>query len=141
MCQVSDKIKLCSCKTKNVEQLKNYWTLNRTGQIIEFVVGEIFLPADIDKEINKLNKKTILSLLNKGEIFDIEMQHQENDILELHFSLPEYFGDFSLMERNYLCYCFKFKDSKWRVAAYDPNIRLDIIQQGKIKNAFRKSKY
>ncbi len=139
MCQVSDKIKLCSCKTKDVEQLKNYWTLTRTGQTIELIVGEIFLPADIDKEINKLNKKTILSVLNTGEIFDIEMQHQENDILELHFSLPEDFEIIDSMQSNYLCYCFRFKDSKWRAAAYDPNIRLDIIQQGKIKNAFRET--
>ena len=25
MCTVSDKLKLCSCKTENVERLKHYW--------------------------------------------------------------------------------------------------------------------
>ena len=136
MCQVSNEIKLCSCKTKDVEQLKHYWVLSRIGVSDYFVVGEIFFPADIGKEKTRLNKKVILSLLNTGEIFDIEMQHRQNDILKLHFSLPENFVDFSSMERNYLCYCFKFKNSKWRVTAYDPYARFDIVQKGKIKYAF-----
>ena len=141
MCTVSEKLKLCTCKTENVERLKHYWTLKRPTEKTHFVVGEMILPANIGETADKINQNTILKQLNKGNCFDKELQHQENDILELHFTCkvdPEkdltlnFYGDF-------LAYAFKFKKGKWKKDYYDPfEIDFAEVQKGKIVRPFSK---
>jgi hypothetical protein len=142
MCKVSNKLKLCTCKTKTVEQLKHYWILKRPTERTHWIIGEMILPVNIGKDADKLNQKTILKQLNKGDIFDIELQHQESDILELHFTfkadsekrllLPCY-GD-------YLAYAFKVKGGVWKIVEYNPyEIDFDVVKKGKILNSFSKT--
>jgi len=139
MCKVSDQLKLCSCKTKNVEELKHYWVLKRHNGEQNCIVGEAILPANIGEDADKVNIITLRKMLNSGNCFDIELQHQENDILELHFTFhadPEKY--FMLpCHGNYLAYAFVFKNDKWRKTDFDPfGENLDDIQKGKIVRPF-----
>jgi hypothetical protein len=87
MCTVSDQLKLCSCKTEKVENLKHYWILKRHNGENYCIIGEPILPADIGDDADKVNSRILQKQLNSGNCFDIELQHQENDILELHFCI------------------------------------------------------
>ncbi len=139
MCQVSDKIKLCSCKTKDVTELKHYWVLmcpeNKEGEML----GTIIPPADIGEQLEKLNIHTLRTQLNNGNCFDVELLHQEKDILELHFTCTpqpkteSMFQDYS----NYLVYAFVYKKGKWRKTNYDHfGNNLSSVQEGKIEQPF-----
>lgn len=139
MCLISSNLKLCTCKTKNVQQLKNYWVLQRPTDETISVIGEMILPVDIGEQADKLNQKTILKQLNNANCFDVEMLHQENDILTLTFSYtpPEELNNQLPFNGDYLSYSFQFKKGKWKPSTYShfdepyPN-----IQQGKIVNPF-----
>jgi hypothetical protein len=49
------------------------------------MIGETFLPYTcIGEALERINQNTILKQLNNDDIFDIELQHQEDDILEMH---------------------------------------------------------
>lgn len=75
MCEVSDKLKLCTCRTKGVEQLKHYWILKRPTEQFIIVHRDLILPADIGETAHNLDQQTNLKLLNDGNCFDIEFQH------------------------------------------------------------------
>lgn len=143
MCTVSDKLKLCTCKTENVKQLKHYWILKRPTDRTYFVIGEMILPAYIGEAADKINQNKILSQLKNGNCFDIELQHKENDILELHFTYkadPDTFLNLPC-HGDFLAYAFKYKNGKWRNSSYNPyEINFDEIQKGKISNPFAKHK-
>ena len=119
MCTVSDKLKLCSCKTENVERLKHYWILRRPTEETHWVVGLMILPADIGK-------------------------HQENDILELHFTIKANSRrnqNLLLSHGDFLAYAFKFKKGKWTKDNYNPfEIDFEEVQKGKIVRPFLTSK-
>ncbi len=134
MCKVSDQLRLCSCKATNVEKLKHYWILKRHDGGSNCIIGDAILPANIGEDANKVNISTLSIMLNKGNCFDIEVQHQENDILVLHFTFhadPDKYG-------SYLAYAFVFKNNKWRKTVYDPfGANLQEIQKGKIVRPFK----
>lgn len=130
MCKVSDRLKLCSCKTENVETLKHYWILKRHNGGDDSIMGDAIMPANIGENANDLNIDTILTALNEGNCFDIEMQHKQNDTLELHFRL----------DSGYLAYSFKFENNRWKKTEYDPfGANLENIQEGKIARPFLKN--
>ena len=134
MCKVSDKLKLCTCKTENVQRLKHYWVLNRYNKQNYGTEGDIIPPPDIGEGTEKYNIQTLLRLLNERYCFDTEMHLHQKDVLELHFTLdPEkYFG-------NYLTYAFVFKNNKWKAGDYDPfGNNMEEIQNGKILRPFVK---
>ena len=139
MCKISDKLKLCTCNTNNVEQLKHYWILRRPNGPNICLFGEAFLPANIGEQLDLINEKTILKMLNESNCFDKELQHQENDILEFHFSLN---GDtkkhfMQPYDSNYLIYAFKFQKGIWKKTCFDPfGQNLEDIQKGKILRPF-----
>jgi hypothetical protein len=90
MCKISDKLKLCSCRIENVQRLKHYWVLNRPEDKGVFILGEIVPPADIGERVEKYNINSLRKQLNNGNCFDVNLVHQENDILELpRISFPE----------------------------------------------------
>lgn len=144
MCTVSDKLKLCSCKAENVERLKHYWILRRPTEKTHWVVGLMILPADIGKDADKLNQQNILRQLNSRNCFDIELQHQENDILELHFTIKANSRrnqNLLLSHGDFLAYAFKFKKGKWTKDNYNPfEIDFEEVQKGKIVRPFLTSK-
>ncbi len=139
MCKVSDQLKLCSCKTKQVEDLKHYWILKRHNGEQNCIFGEAILPVNIGEAADKVNIKTLTKMLNNGNCFDIKLQHQEDDILELHFTFnsdPEKYVT-SPSNSNYLAYAFVFKNNKWKKTDFDPfGANLKDIQKGKILRPF-----
>ena len=139
MCTVSDQLKLCSCKTKNVEALKHSWVLKRPNGGQDCIIGEAILPANIGEEVDKINIRTIRKMLNSGNCFDIELQHQENDILVLYFTFYADPDKYFMLpcHGNYLAYAFVFKNNKWRKTDFDPfGENLNNIQKGKIVKPF-----
>jgi hypothetical protein len=64
MCKISDKLKLCSCKTKDLSKLKYYWVLNRPSEQSMFILGEIIMPAMIGEDLEQFNIVTLQNLLN-----------------------------------------------------------------------------
>jgi hypothetical protein len=92
MCKVSDKLKLCSCKT-DINSLEHYWVLHRFEKDKETIVmGEAMPPAIIDPEIDRYNNKELLRMLNEGNVFDIEMNPVEKDRLEISFATRTGYG-------------------------------------------------
>lgn len=139
MCKVSDQLKLCSCKTKDVEKLKHYWILKRHNGENNCIVGEAILPANIGEDTDRLNIKTLGKMLNSGNCFDVNLQHQENDILELHFTFHADPEKYLMLpcHGNYLAYAFVFKNNKWKKTDFDPfGENLEDIQKGKIVRPF-----
>ena len=139
MCKVSNKLKLCSCKTAKVEELRHYWVLNRPDDKGLYAEGSLMPPADIGEEVEKFNIQRIRKHLNDGNCFDVTLSHQENDILELHFTCLQrpalgYGFDHS---GNYLVYAFVFKSGKWKKTSYDAfNNNMSAVQEGKILQPF-----
>ena len=74
----------------------------------------------------------LLKMLNSGNCFDIELHHQEEDILELHFTINS-----DTYDSDYLAYAFVFKNYKWKETDYDLfGANLDDVQKGKVINPF-----
>ena len=139
MCKISDKLKLCSCRTENVQRLKHYWVLNRPEDKDVFMLGDIVPPADIGERVEKYNIHSLRKQLNNGNCFDVNLVHQENDILELHFTCrqkPDIDKPTSY-PGNYLVYAFVYKKGKWRKTSYDPfGNNISAVQVGKILTPF-----
>ncbi|MEI7802199.1 MAG: hypothetical protein WCI97_06125 [Bacteroidota bacterium] len=141
MCKVSDKLKLCSCKTEIVETLKHYWILSRPNGTEGNIIGEIMPPAYIGEQMEHLNESTLRKLLNNGNCFDVELKLQENDTLSLHFTcyqnhngkqLDNYYG-------NYLVYAVKYINGTWRQGEWNYiGGNGDDVQSGKIMKPFLK---
>lgn len=129
MCEISDKLKLCTCKASDVSLLKHYWRLSRPFNDDSVTLGEIIPPADIGAHTEQLNKGTLARLLNSGHCFDVKMDMQEGDVLILYFSCRD----------SYLAYGFEYKKSKWKFFDSDPfgNGLMDI-KEGKILRPFKR---
>jgi hypothetical protein len=139
MCKISNKIKLCSCKTAHVESLKHYWILHRPENKDEFNLGEILPPAYIGEETEKFNVNALRTQLNDGNCFDTDLLHQEKDILALHFTCNPALknSEPTSYAGNYLVYAFAYKNGKWKKTSYDHFLNnLTEIQAGKILNPF-----
>lgn len=139
MCKVSDKLKLCSCKTESAGTLKHYWVLTRPADKDEYIVGDILPPADIGEQIQKFNINSLRKHLNSGNCFDVELIHQENDILEFHFTCNKNPSiDYKTCGFDtYLVYAFVYKGGKWKKTSYDPfGNNLNPVQVGEISTPF-----
>ncbi|SDE25101.1 hypothetical protein [Niabella drilacis] len=138
MCTVSDKLKLCTCKTENVEQLKHSWILYKYHKSEVILMGEPMLPQEyeIGKENEEYNKKKLETLLNERNCFDVDLTINNKDILELNFSCTSKANPDRTI---HLVYEFIYKKDKWTVSEYDP-FNTDKLQkqQGKIKTSFTK---
>ncbi|WP_036678794.1 hypothetical protein [Daejeonella oryzae] len=130
MCKISTQLKLCTCKTREVETLKHYWILYRPDFSGMEILGSIIDPADITQEIALYNEGTLNILLNAGNCFDVDINVKEKDVLQLYFSC----------RNSYLTYAFTFKKNKWISTAYDLFAN-DLAEKlsGKIKQPFAKS--
>lgn len=136
MCTVSDQLKLCTCKTEDIEQLKQYWILYKHQKSKMVMIGEPLLPqgSEISEENDEYNKATLSKLLNERNCFDINLTIHNGDILELNFSCP---SKTQPEQTVHLTYEFVYKKSKWITHESDPfNTNKVQKHQGKIKNAF-----
>lgn len=141
MCIISYNLKLCTCKTKNIHQLKHYWIIKRRTEKANWFVGEMILPANIGEDAHQLNQKILLTQLNSGNCFDVVLQHQEGDTLELHFTVkanPTRYINLPFHD-DYVAYAFKFWKGKWNKEKYDSfGQGFYEVQKGKIIKPFSK---
>lgn len=136
MCKLSNKLKLCSCKTKDIEKLQHYWKLQTHNGLPSYIVGEAMLPANIGKLSDRYNINVLKTMLNNENCFDIEMMHREGDRLELHFSYVE-IENHMPFNGHFLAYTFIYKNGKWKNTDFDPfGENLTTFQAGKIMRPF-----
>ena len=64
MCEVSDKLQLCSCAKVDIDNAKHYWVYYRfvKGQEIE-LMGLTMMPVEIDEKTDLYNRVLLKKLL------------------------------------------------------------------------------
>ena len=114
MCQVSNKLKLCTCSATSAMGLKNYWVFHRfiKGRN-HFIIGEPMLPTTISFKDDTYNRQLLLQLLNEGNVFDVELNPKEKDRLQLSFSMAR-----GLLT-NEVYYGYEFRKGKWKALVFD----------------------
>lgn len=132
MCRVSNKIKLCSCATDNVETLKHYWIFHKYDQNRHYdILGELMEPYSTDPEIELYNRELLLQRINEPDAFDVHLKPTNNDRLEICVSAGY----------HRLTYGFVYQDGIWAEKEYDPfewmwqHTQKEI---GKVKNAIER---
>lgn len=137
MCKISDKLKLCTCKTENVRRRKHYWILYRYQKSEVVSMGIPMLPQEfqIGKENDKYIHNKLEEMLNKGNCFDIDLFINNKDILELNFT----HNPNSDKTGIHLVYEFVYKKNKWIANVHNP-FNTDKLEKhrGKISNPFAK---
>lgn len=130
MCKVSDKLKLCTCKT-DVNALKHYWIFYSYAKgKNNYIVGEPMLPAFISPEDDRFNQQALINLLNGHNCFDSGIEPVDKDRLVISFTIG----------KGPISYGFEFKRGKWIRSAYDPlewEWNHTAVQSGKILNALK----
>ena len=131
MCSISDKIILCTCEIKDLNQLKHFWILYRFDppQGV-FLVGQ---PIGFDQylQVKNPNNPSLLSdKLNNENLFDQPLNFKNNDRLQISIHFKEH--------ENATDYGFEYKNGKWKVCEFDffewKSEHVEI-KEGKIKNA------
>jgi hypothetical protein len=80
MCQISNKIKFCTCEVANTDELVHYWKLLRFNSKRKFdTVGETMLPH-YDENF-EIGAQTLIKVLNKNSAFDQPIKFQSKDVL------------------------------------------------------------
>ena len=115
MCLVSDKIKFCTCISKNYETLKHYWLLYRHDKDKdEFVLGSPILPTSM-RDLNfEINQSTLLARLNEPDAFDLPLQLKTDDRLVVTINCQ------SDEVENPFTYAFDYKNGEWITSTDDP---------------------
>ena len=94
---------------------------------MEYILGDIIMPAVIGLEAELYNVQTLTELLNSGDCFDTVMTFGEHDVLTLHFNCKE----------SYLAYSFAYLHSKWEVQEFEPfGNGLKELKGGRITSPF-----
>lgn len=136
MCEVSDKLKLCTCNS-DISKLKYYWVFYRyVGGRLDYMIGDPIMPAQIDPETDLLNRTTLEHLLNDGNVFDFDLEPKAKDRLLIAFNIAK-----GKQDESWLFYGFEYKRRKWTSCEYDSfdwENQLDEEQFGKILGALKK---
>ena len=130
MCKVSDKLLLCTCKAENVDSLKNYWVLYRRNKNKDMMImGSMIMPYAPEENIEKYNEEKLLRLMNTPSTFDVELNPNAGDRIQLHFTIND---------EQFMDYGFEYKSSKWVLKEYNQfgwDEKYDESKHGKIVNA------
>jgi hypothetical protein len=139
MCEVSDKIKFCTCSS-DVENLKHYWVLHRKSaysDVIEICVGTYMMPNEKAMEFLEINTTTLIKRLNEADAFDIVLELKNKDILEVVINnKTEKYED-------RITYAFEYKKGKWKSIEYDFFELMNEFEEtnsGKMKNVLKKKR-
>lgn len=112
MCKVSNKLKLCSCKTDDPTKLKHYWVFSRfDADKEESTIGTMLMPYTPEESVHQYNQETLLGLINNPFTFDIDLKPLDKDRLQLHFTVSN---------DEYMDYGFEYNQGAWVIDAYSP---------------------
>lgn len=115
MCELSRKLKLCTCAAASVSELRNYWILHRFDKTKDFIVaGSIVLYDEPSKSVQAHNKALLLERLQEADAFDVDLRPRERDRLQLTFTCSEPGG-----RVNTLYYGYEYKSGRWTEEEYD----------------------
>ena len=137
MCEISDKIKFCSC-TGDVENLKHYWVLHRKAKNLEDIqicVGTYMMPNEKAQAFLEINSTTLENRLNEADAFDVVLELKNKDILEVVINNK------SENYEDQINYTFEFKKGKWKTIEYDFFELMNEYEEtnsGKMKNVLKK---
>ncbi|NRT14900.1 hypothetical protein HNP99_001244 [Flavobacterium sp. 28A] len=133
---MSDKIKFCTCVTTDVEKLKHYWKLYRFNKNNGLMcMGTPMIPTAMIDSNFKLNKTTLLNRVNEIDAFDIPLEFQNKDLLEIVIN-----NNVTGIDR--FTYSFTFTKDKWKAIGEDPFEIMNNYeeeQSGKIKSALKRN--
>jgi hypothetical protein len=130
MCQVSDKIKFCTCSPEKLFQPGNYWVLYRYNKRKNIsMIGETFLPYSIDIKQDEMNRQNLLDALNNTNSFDKPLEFQNGDLLLVSLKCGSEPG-----ER--LDYGFHFNNGSWEEKIYSCfqwETKHDKVKRGEVR--------
>jgi hypothetical protein len=137
MCEVSDKIKFCTCSS-DVEKLNHYWVLHRkltNPDEMQFCIGMYTLPNEKALKYLEINTTTLENRLNEPDAFDVVLELKNNDILEvvLNNRAKDY--------EDLIIYAFEYNDGKWKSIEYDTFELMNEFKEtdsGKMKDVLKK---
>ena len=113
MCNISNKIKFCSCLASTPDKLRHYWIVHRFNKNLdEFHIGQPQFPDELFVTDYDLNKEILLNRLNESDAFDFKIHFNAKDKLEISINHAQ-------DDSQKATYCFKFSKGKWRHAEYD----------------------
>ena len=114
MCEVSNKLKLCTCKTTSAEKLKHYWIFHRYDkEKNNHILGICIMPYMLDEKVEIKNKASLLIRLNEADAFDVDLAPKNRDRLQLTFTCPG-------TDNEQVTYGYSYKKGKWLEEEYDP---------------------
>lgn len=115
MCQVSDKIKFCTCDPDHIDFEGNHWIF-KTSREYDFgmtVIGTYMLPAIGDYMMTQHNKAAVSSRVNDPDAFDVDLHPQEGDRLLVVVVCHEHFDGAQHLE-------FEYENGRWESCVYYP---------------------
>jgi hypothetical protein len=89
----------------------------------------MIMPYAPEENIEKYNEETLLRLMNTPSTFDVELNPNACDRIQLHFTINE---------EQFMDYGFEYKSSKWVLKEYNQfgwDEKYDESKHGKIVNA------
>jgi len=129
MCQPTQNIKFCTCKSKSTERLKHYWSWYRLDkEKNEFLIGEVIFPYEFIDPNYKDNHKRYEQRVNENDAFDSNIDCKEGDLFLIVSNNDDFYKRVE--------YCFEYKKNKWRRVESDVFERMskyDEVMFGKIK--------
>lgn len=132
MCNISNKIKLCSCTNRSVNKLDHYWILHRFNEAKDIIIiGEPIMPYEMPNPNYGINAATLTTRLNDNDAFDIVIKFEEKDQLEIVFN------QLAKDPSKILTYHFKYTNGKWFEEDNDPFYLMnhyDEFKFGKLKD-------
>lgn len=132
MCEVSNKIKFCTCADDNIdiEELNNYWVLHRYNKDKNMdVMGEPILPYGL-QPMFEINEEILVDILNSTEAFDKKIELKKGDKLEVVLCNNATAG------RESFYYNFKYSGKTWKSIEsdiFDLMSRFDEVSGGEVK--------
>jgi hypothetical protein len=131
MCEISDKIKFCTCVKGHYSKLPHYWLYYRVGEMNEFhCMGMPMTPFEYFVSDFKANEIKLAARLNESDAFDIPIMPKAGDRMEIVINnLKSY--------KKRVVYSFRYKKRQWMIDGYDPfeslNHRIKKIAKGPIR--------
>ena len=148
MCEVTKKLKLCSCTTNDVtdtihnkksRRYKNHLKQNNPSNIIwtlhkyegtEYLGIDGVLIAPADKLDDLITAEYVKLELNKENCFDFAYSPQEGDYLELKFQRTNTKAKFD----DYKFLPYIFRNGQWTIDSYNSFYEKTVeIRKGKVK--------
>ena len=115
MCEVSDKIRFCTCDPEQVDLEANHWIFKTSRAYANgmTVIGSYMLPVIGDDSMLQSNEEIIAQRVNDPDAFDVDLQPRDGDRLLVVVVCREHFDDKQHLE-------FEYDNGRWEHQVYYP---------------------